>query len=61
MAIARGGLLVREKPLRHDEMQMVLSPGHSDVQQPAFLLDLRRGASAEIRWEATINHVQDEH
>ena len=48
MPVALGVLPMGEEALRHDEMQIVLRAGHRDIEQPAFLLELGRGAGAEI-------------
>src|SRR5438874_4860632 len=35
-------LAVREEPLRYHQMQIVLCPGHRDIEETAFLFDLDR-------------------
>src|SRR5260370_1145541 len=42
-------------------MQIVFGAGHGDIKQPAFLLDLRRSAGAEIGGHAAIDHIEHEH
>jgi hypothetical protein len=39
MSITKLGLLMREEPLRHDEVQLVLGSGHRHVQEPTLFLD----------------------
>ena len=34
MSITQLGLLMREEPLRHDEVQLVLGSGHRHVKKP---------------------------
>src|SRR5258707_5655621 len=60
MAIALGILAVREETLWYDQMQIVLGAGHRDIEQAALLLDLRRGASGEVRRDAAVHHVETE-
>ena len=35
-------LLVREEPLRHDEVQVILGARHRHIEKPAFFLDFCR-------------------
>ena len=60
MAVARGGLLMREEALRHDEMQLVLGARHRDIEQPPLLLDLGGRAGAEIGRDAAVDDVEHE-
>ena len=60
MSVALRILAIDEEALRHDKMQAVLSPGHGDMEQPAFLLDLRRCSGAEIGGNAAVNDIQHE-
>jgi hypothetical protein len=39
MSITELGLLMREEPLGHDEVQLVLGSGHRHVQEPTLFLD----------------------
>ncbi len=39
MLVALRMLAVHEEPLRNDEIEIVLSPRHRDIEQPSFLLD----------------------
>ena len=41
MSIAQLGLLMREEPLRHDEVQLILGSGHRHVEQPTLFLDIQ--------------------
>ena len=41
MAVALRALAVREEALRHHQMQIVLGPGHRDIEQAALFFDLR--------------------
>src|SRR5437868_13795623 len=58
MAIALRILAVREEPLRYHQMQIVLCPGHRDIEETAFLFDLGGGPGAKIRRQAAIDHVE---
>jgi hypothetical protein len=42
-------------------MQIVFGAGHPHIKETALLLDLRRGASAEVRRNAAVHDVKDEH
>src|SRR6476660_1205546 len=55
MAIALRILAVREETLWYDQMQIVLGAGHGYIQEAALLLDLRRGASGEVRRDAAVH------
>ena len=39
MPIAELGLLMREEPMRHDEVELVLGSGHRYVKEPTLFLD----------------------
>src|SRR6516165_9845760 len=54
-------LLMRKEPLRNDHVQIILSPCHGDVEETALFLDLRCASCRPIRWDATIDTVQDEY
>jgi hypothetical protein len=54
-------LLMRKEPLRNDHVQIILGPCHGDVEETALFLDLRRASGRQIRWDATIDTVQDEY
>src|SRR5262249_25142525 len=54
-------LLMRKEPLRNDYVQIILSPCHGDVEETALFLDLRYASGRQIRWDATIDTVQDEY
>ena len=41
-------LAVHEETLRHDQMEVVLCPGHGDIKQATFFLDL--GGGAAVPW-----------
>ena len=58
VAVALRVLAVDEEALRHDQMQVVLCARHRDVEQAAFLLDLGRGAGAEVGRHAAIDDVE---
>ena len=61
VAVALRVLAMREEALRHDQMQIVLGARHRDIEQPALLLDLGRGAGAEIGRDAAVDDVEHEH
>ena len=46
--VAIAALLVREKTLRHDQVQMILGARHRNVKQPALFLDLGRASHRKI-------------
>ena len=48
MSITEIGLLMREEPLRHDEVQLGLRSGHRHVQKPTLFLDLLRRAGGAV-------------
>ena len=52
---------MREKPLWHDQMQIILGAGHGDVKQPTFLFKLGCCPGAEIRGHAAIDDIEQEH
>ena len=60
VAITEAALAMREETLRDHQMKLILGPRHGDVEKPAFLLDLRRRADAEVGRNAPIDHVEDE-
>ena len=60
MAVALRVLAMGEEALRHDQMQTVLRPRHGDIEQPALLLDLGRGAGAEVGRDAAVDDVEHE-
>src|SRR4029453_11918915 len=41
-------------------MHLVLAAGYDYIKEAPLLLDLRRGASAEVRRDAAVHHVEDE-
>jgi hypothetical protein len=61
MPIAERILAMGEEALRHDEMQIVFGAGHRDIEQTPLLLDLGRGADAEVGGNTTVNHIQNLH
>lgn len=61
MAVAQAVLAMREETLRQHQMQIILGPGHSDIEQPSLLLDFMGLAGAEIRGHAAIDDVEHEH
>ena len=61
MPIALGALAMGEETLRGNEMQIVLSPCHGDVEQAAFFVDLVLRADAEVDRDAAIDDVENEH
>jgi hypothetical protein len=46
--VAIFALLMREEPLRHDHVQMILGARHRDIKQSPFLFDLGRATGREI-------------
>ena len=61
MAITVGRLLMSKKTMRHHEMKPILGASHCDIQQTALFLELCRCTGAQIRRNATIDHVKHEH
>lgn len=61
MPIAGLRLLGDVEPQRHPDGQLVLEAGHSDVEKPTFLLDIRRLSGVEIGRDTAIHRVQQEH
>lgn len=45
--------------LRDHPMKLLLSARHSDIEQPALFLDLRRQADAKVRRYAAIREVEN--
>jgi hypothetical protein len=39
MVITKLGLLMREEPMRHDEVQLVPGSGHCHIKEPTLFLD----------------------
>src|SRR6185369_17094951 len=60
MPIAVSALPVGEEALRDNEVEIVPGACHSYIEQPPLLLDLLRGAGAEVRRYASIDDVQYE-
>ena len=60
MTITLRVLAMGKKPLRRDQRQTVLGPGHGDIEQPAFLLDFMPRAGSEIGGHAAIDHIEHE-
>ena len=58
MAIALRILAVRKETLRYHQMQIVLCPGHRDIEEASFFFDLGGGPGAKIRRHAAIDHVE---
>src|SRR5262249_61142681 len=54
-------LLMGEEALRRDQVQVILGAGHGDVEQAALFLDLRRRARGEIRRNAAVDRIEEEH
>jgi hypothetical protein len=48
MSVTKLGLLMREEPLRHYEVQLVLGSRHRHVKEPTLFLDLLRSAGGAI-------------
>src|SRR5271166_2997050 len=61
MTIALRGLPMGEEALRRQEMQIVLCPRHSDVEQPALFLDFSPCSRAEIGRNAAVDDIEDKH
>jgi hypothetical protein len=58
MTVSATSLLVHEEALRNHQMKLILRARHCDIQQPALLFDLLRGADSEIDWNAAIDRVE---
>src|ERR1700720_3844507 len=61
MTVALRVLAVSEETLRDYEVEIVSGARHRDIEEAPLLLDLFRSAGAEVRWYASINHIQHEH
>jgi len=59
MAVAALLLRVHEKPLRHDQVQVVFRARHRHVKKPPLLFDLGAGAGGEVGRKAAIDGVED--
>jgi uncharacterized membrane protein HdeD (DUF308 family) len=59
LAVAKTRLLIGVKPVRYDQVELVLRPRHRHVQQPPFLFDLFPARGRHIGRNTAINHVQD--
>ena len=60
MAVAIARLLGDIEPQRHAQSQVVLGPGHRDIEQTSFLLEFVARPGAEIGGDASIDRVEDE-
>jgi len=61
MPVAVRILLVDVEALRHHELQLLLRPGHRDVEQPPLLLDLVARPRAHVGGDAAVDDVEDVH
>ena len=60
MPVALRALAMGEEALRHHEMQIVFGSRHRDIEQPALLLDLGRGAGGKVGRDAAVHDVEHE-
>src|SRR3974390_1728374 len=60
MAVTLAVLVVRVKPLRQNDVQLVLGPRHGHVKQATLFFDLRDGPSGEVGWKTAIDCVEQE-
>jgi hypothetical protein len=61
MWVSASGLLVDIKALWHNDVELVLRPGHRDIKQASFLFDFLSGTSREIGRDAAIDSIQHKH
>src|SRR6201987_2334535 len=60
MPVALGILAMGEEVLRDGEMEIVPGACHRDIEEAPLLLDVGRGAGAEVRRDASVDDVQYE-
>jgi hypothetical protein len=60
VTISLEALTVKEKTLWNQKVQIVFGARHRDVEEAPFLFQFLSVAGGEIRWNATIDHVEDE-
>ena len=60
MVVALSVLAMGEEALRDHQMEIVLGARHCDIEEAPLLLDLFRSASAEVRWNASIDDIEHE-
>ena len=58
MTVALRVLALGEESLRDHQVEIVPSARHCDIEEAPLLLDLGRGAGAEVRGNAVIDDVQ---
>ena len=51
---------MHKKPLRYDQMEVVLGARHGDIEQTALFFDLRARARAKVRRDASVDDVEGE-
>ena len=59
MPVAGAGLLMGIEALRHNQVQLILRPGHGHVKEAALLFDLVGRAGSKVGRNAAIDHIQD--
>src|SRR5580693_8401924 len=52
---------MRVEAMRDNDVELVLRSGHRDVKQPALLLDLLRASGSQIRRNAPVDRIEQEH
>jgi hypothetical protein len=60
MAVALGILAMGEEALWDHKMEIVPGARYRDIEEAPLLLDLGRGARAEVRRDASIDDIQHE-
>src|SRR5450631_2988193 len=61
VAVAVVPLLMGEEALRHYQMQLILGARHRHVKETPLLLDLGARAGSEVRRQAPVHDVENEH
>jgi hypothetical protein len=58
MTISGGRLVMREEPLRNDQMEFILGARHVHIEKTTLFLDFSRRCGCHVRWDAAIDGVQ---
>ena len=57
MTISGGGLVMREEPLRNDQMEFILGARHGHIEKTTLFLDFGRRCGCHVRRDAAIGQV----
>ena len=58
--VSIASLLVRKEALRNDHVQIIFCSRHCDIEETTLFLDFGRASGRKIRWDTTINAIQNE-